>query len=62
MNTARLAAGLALSTLGMLGLGALGIPAAPDLFLFPVADTARRAGPTWALGKKIGRASCRERV
>ncbi|HSB36863.1 MAG TPA: hypothetical protein VLH41_08290 [Thermoanaerobaculia bacterium] len=49
MNAARLAAGLALSTLGMLGLGALGFPAAPDLFLLPVADTAKRAGPTWAL-------------
>ena len=49
MNTARLAAGLALSMLGTLGIGALGIPGAPDLFLLPVADTARRAGPVWAL-------------
>jgi len=49
VNAARLAAGLALSTLGTLGIGALGIPGAPDLFLLPVADTARRAGPVWAL-------------
>ena len=49
MNAARLAAGLAISVLGTLGIGALGIPGAPDLFLLPVADTARRAGPVWAL-------------
>jgi rod shape-determining protein MreD len=50
VNAARLAAGLALSALGTLGIGALGIPGGPDLFLLPVADTARRAGPVWALG------------
>lgn len=43
MSWLRLAAGLALSTLGTLGLGALGLPATPDLFLLPVADAARRS-------------------
>jgi rod shape-determining protein MreD len=45
----RLAAGLSLSTLGTLGLGALGVPAAPDLFLLPVADAARRSGAPLAM-------------
>jgi rod shape-determining protein MreD len=49
VNAARLAGGLALSVLGTLGIGVLGIPGGPDLFLLPVADTARRAGPVWAL-------------
>ena len=49
MNSLRLAVGLALSTLGTLGLGALGLPAVPDLLLLPVADTARRGGAPLAM-------------
>jgi len=45
----RLAVGLALSTLGTLGLGALGVPGAPDLFLLPVGDAARRGGAPLAM-------------
>ncbi len=45
----RLAVGLALSTLGTLGLGALGVPGAPDLFLLPVGDAARRGGAQLAM-------------
>ena len=49
MNSLRLAAGLVLSTLGTLGLGALGLPATPDLFLLPVGDSARRGGAPLAM-------------
>ncbi len=42
MTGLRLAVELALAALGTLGLGALGAPVAPDLFLLPVADVARR--------------------
>ena len=49
MTALRLAVGLALSTLGTLGLGALGVPGAPDLFLLPVGDAARRGGAVLAM-------------
>ncbi len=42
MTSVRLAAGLALSLLGTLGFGALGLRAAPDLLMLPVGDVALR--------------------
>ncbi len=41
MKALRVAAGLALAVLAMLALGALRVPAPPDLFLLVVADMAR---------------------
>lgn len=49
MASLRLIIGLALSTLGTLGLGLLGSPVAPDLLLLPVADAARRGGAPLAM-------------
>jgi rod shape-determining protein MreD len=49
VTSLRLAAGLALSTLGTLAFGAIGLPAAPDLFLLPVGDAARRGGAPLAM-------------
>jgi rod shape-determining protein MreD len=49
VTSLRLAAALALSTLGTLGLGALGLRGTPDLFLLPVGDSARRGGPPLAM-------------
>jgi rod shape-determining protein MreD len=45
----RLAAGLGLAVLGTLGLGAANLPVAPDLFLLPVADSARGGAPVLAM-------------
>lgn len=42
MSALRLALGLALSLLGTLGLGAIGLRAAPDLLMLPVGDAALR--------------------
>lgn len=42
MTSVRLAVGLALSLLGTLGFGALGLRAAPDLLMLPVGDVALR--------------------
>lgn len=42
MSSLRLAAGLALSLLGTLGFGAIGLRAAPDFLMLPVGDAALR--------------------
>ncbi len=49
MKTLRLAIGLGLAVLGTLGLGAANLPAAPDFFLLPVADSARGGAPVLAM-------------
>lgn len=49
MTLLRVLAGVALAVLGTLSLGALRLPAAPDLFLLPVADGARRGESTRAM-------------
>ena len=49
MKSLRLPAGLVLAVLGTLGLGALPLPVAPDLFLLPVADAARGGAPVMAM-------------
>lgn len=49
MKALRVGIGLVLSVLGTLGLGALRLTAAPDLFLLPVADAARGGTPIPAM-------------
>lgn len=49
MKPLRLAIGLGLAVLGTLGFGAVRVPAAPDLFLLPVADAARGGTPVIAM-------------
>jgi rod shape-determining protein MreD len=49
VSVALLAAGLALAALGTLVLGALRVPQAPDLFLLPVAASARQGGSIRAM-------------
>lgn len=49
MKAVRVVAGLVLSLLGTLGLGAIRLAAGPDLFLLPVADAARAGAPVAAM-------------